>query len=157
MTIPKSYEALAADLASEKIISKTLLGQKEAYMMLADQRKFHLITLMEEIESIKASVDGYESPEHAAQVADELGHQCNILQQRLTVAEQLLQRVIDSSVLSFEQDAPEELESLEADICGALKPAADVPGSTCNQIREESGLSTTKPCAACNNGACIDR
>lgn len=52
------------------------------------------------------------------------------LQKRLTVAEQLLQRVIDSSVLSFEQDAPEELESLEADICGALKPAADVPGST---------------------------
>ncbi len=34
----------------------------------------------------------------------------------------LLQRVIDSSVLSFEADAPEELESLEADICAALKP-----------------------------------
>lgn len=42
MTIPKSYEALAADLASEKIISKTLLGQKEAYMMLADSRKIEL-------------------------------------------------------------------------------------------------------------------
>ena len=37
MNIPKSYEALAADLASEKILSKTLLGQKEAYMMLADK------------------------------------------------------------------------------------------------------------------------
>jgi hypothetical protein len=51
------------------------------------------------------------------------------LQQRLTAAEQrnaalveLLQRVVDSSVLSFEQDAPEELESLEADICAALNP-----------------------------------
>lgn len=45
------------------------------------------------------------------------------LQQRLTVAERLLKRVIDSSVLSFERDAPEELESLEVDICAALKPA----------------------------------
>lgn len=46
--------------------------------------------LREDLESIKASVDGYDSPEHAAQVADELGHQCSALQQRLTVAEQLL-------------------------------------------------------------------
>ena len=37
MNIPKSYEALAADLASEKILSKTLLSQKDAYMMLADK------------------------------------------------------------------------------------------------------------------------
>lgn len=44
--------------------------------------------LREELESIKASVDGYDSPEHAAQVADEMGHQCDALQQRLTVAEQ---------------------------------------------------------------------
>ena len=42
MTIPKSYEALAADLASEKIISKTLQGQKEAYMVIADSRKIEL-------------------------------------------------------------------------------------------------------------------
>lgn len=129
MTIPKSYEALAADLASEKIISKTLQGQKEAYMMLADSRKIELddalaretelksglkttlndlhgrddavydlridlkaaqdreSALREELESIKASVDGYDSPEHAAQVADEMGYQCIALQKRLTVAE----------------------------------------------------------------------
>ena len=87
MTIPKSYEALAADLDSEKILSKTLQDQKETYMMLADERKVQLVALMEELESIKASVDGYDSPEHAAQVADELVHQCNVLQQRLTVAE----------------------------------------------------------------------
>jgi chromosome segregation ATPase len=43
-------------------------------------------------------------------------------EQRLADAERLLQRVLDSSVLSFEQDAPEELESLEADICAALNP-----------------------------------
>ena len=130
MNIPKSYEALAADLASEKIISKTLQGQKEAYMMLADSRKIELddalaretelksglkttlndlhgrddavydlridlkaaqdreSALREELESIKASVDGYDSPEHAAQVADEMGYQCIALQKRLTVAEQ---------------------------------------------------------------------
>lgn len=101
MTIPKSYEALAADLASEKILSKTLLGQKEAYMMLADKGRLDLATwkqkaceaaereaeLREELESIKASVDGYDSPEHAAQVADEMGYQCIALQQRLTDAE----------------------------------------------------------------------
>ncbi|PUB43181.1 hypothetical protein [Pseudomonas sp. GV047] len=52
------------------------------------------------------------------------------LQQRLTAADEradvlegLLRRVVESSVLSFEQDAPESLESLEADICAALKPA----------------------------------
>ena len=58
MTIPKSYEALAADLAYEKIISKTLLGQKEAYMMLADKGRLDLseskareAALREELES----------------------------------------------------------------------------------------------------------
>lgn len=50
------------------------------------------------------------------------------LQQRLNAADEradvlvgLLRRVVESSVLSFEQDAPESLESLEADICAALK------------------------------------
>lgn len=49
MTIPKSYEALAADLASEKILSKTLLGQKESYMMLADGRKFDLDAIQQRL------------------------------------------------------------------------------------------------------------
>lgn len=44
--------------------------------------------LREELEAIKASVDGYDSPEHAAQVADTLGHANADLQQRLTVVEQ---------------------------------------------------------------------
>ena len=54
------------------------------------------------------------------------------LQQRLTVQDQrvddlveLLQRVLDSSVLSFEMDAPEPLENLEADICAALKTTVE--------------------------------
>ena len=49
MTIPKSYEALAADLASEKILSKTLRGQKESYMMLADGRKFDLDAIQQRL------------------------------------------------------------------------------------------------------------
>lgn len=49
MDIPKSYEALAADLASEKIISKTLQGQKESYMMLADGRKFDLDAIQQRL------------------------------------------------------------------------------------------------------------
>ena len=67
MNIPPKYEDVVAQLDSA-------LGRESA--------------LREELESIKASVDGYDSPEHAAQVADEMGHQCNTLQQRLTVAEQ---------------------------------------------------------------------
>lgn len=38
-------------------------------------------------------------------------------------------------------------------VAAALKTAE---GSTCNQIREESGLPTKNPCQACGNGACID-
>ena len=97
MNIPKSYEALAADLASEKIISKTLQGQKESYMMLADGRKFDL----------------------------------DAIQQRLTVAEQLLHEVRDSgdwhsSALEFiHGEGFEVLAKIEA----ALKPAEEVEGS----------------------------
>lgn len=57
-------------------------------------------------------------------------NRCEEMQQRLAAADEraevlegLLRRVIESSVLIFEQDAPETLESLEADICAALKPA----------------------------------
>lgn len=38
----------------------------------------------------------------------------------------------------------------------ALKPA-EGNGSTCNQIREETGLPINRPCKACNDSACIDR
>ncbi|MBC3254344.1 hypothetical protein HU733_02465 [Pseudomonas paralactis] len=40
------------------------------------------------------------------------------------------------------------------DAVTVLKPAE---GSTCNQIREESGLTINAPCQACGHGACIDR
>lgn len=40
-------------------------------------------------------------------------------------------------------------------VLAALKPAEG--GSTCNQIREETGLPINRPCKACNGGSCIDR
>lgn len=67
MNIPPKYEDVVAKLDAA-------LGREAA--------------LLEELESIKASVDGYDSPEHAAQVADTLGHANTALQQRLTGAEQ---------------------------------------------------------------------
>lgn len=45
--------------------------------------------------------------------------------------------------------------------CGFLGAGNGAPeegaGSTCNQIREETGLPINHPCKACNGGACIDR
>lgn len=90
MNIPMKYEDVVAKL-------EAALGREAA--------------LREELASIKASVDGYDSPEHAAQVADELGHQCGTLQQRLTVAEQ---RAENLSVFSKEMiDAAFEGGSLD--------------------------------------------
>ena len=93
MTIPKSYEALAADLDSEKIISKTLLGQKEAYMKLADKGRLDLseskareAALREDLrlakklqtttDAIVVMVDGQR---------DHWIEKCGLLKQRLTV------------------------------------------------------------------------
>ena len=102
MTIPKSYEALAADLASEKILSKTLIGQKEAYMMLADHLKLDLATwkqkaceaaereaaLREEIEMAKQVQEATDAI--VTMVDGQRDHwieKCGLLKQRLTVAE----------------------------------------------------------------------
>ena len=84
MNIPPKYEDVVAELDAA-------LGREAA--------------LREELESIKASVDGYDSPEHAAQVADEMGHQCIALQQRLTVAEQLLQET-SKAILRHQAEQP---------------------------------------------------
>lgn len=108
MTIPKSYEALAADLASEKIISKTLLGQKEAYMMLADQYKVDLYEAMarnyalerknaNQCESIReyqdieaALLEELELQKNHFKIQLQGAKDADMLQQRLTVADQLL-------------------------------------------------------------------
>lgn len=88
MTIPKSYEALAADLASEKIISKTLLGQKEAYMMLADKGRLDLATWKQKAcEAAEREAALRESLTDKREEYNKLGDRYDDLQQRLTVAE----------------------------------------------------------------------
>lgn len=64
-----------------------------------------------------------ERADHDARVSAIAVEDVLLLQKRADVLEGLLRRVVESSVLSFEQDAPEALESLETDICAALKPA----------------------------------
>lgn len=105
MNIPKSYEALAADLASEKILSKTLQGQKESYMMLADGRKFDLdaiqqrLTVAEQRESeareelldLSRKLDVFYSRSHGIKnlsAIEDANDKSKALQQRLTFAEQ---------------------------------------------------------------------
>lgn len=95
MNIPKSYEALAADLASEKILSKTLLGQKEAYMMLADARNVEIdgalaseAALLEGLTTARRDFDYDRGFSAGSAEVETLRIERDALQQRLTVAEQ---------------------------------------------------------------------
>lgn len=105
MTIPKSYEALAADLASEKIISKTLLGQKEAYMMLADKGRLDLSeskaredALREELETEKTGAEGiYQQLEFCQKQRDALQQRLTVAEKRIGELEGLLQMFVDNS------------------------------------------------------------
>ena len=88
MNIPKSYEALAADLASEKILSKTLIGQKEAYMMLADKGRLDLATWKQKAcEAAEREAALREELDQARATGKSYMEMSEELQQRLTVAE----------------------------------------------------------------------
>ena len=150
MNIPKSYEALAADLASEKILSKTLLGQKEAYMMLADQCKVDLDEAMarnsalerknanqcetiREYQDIEAALlEELELQKNHFKIQLQGAKDADMLQQRLTVAEQ---REVEMKRLLCDviNEAPTGLASLKVDLANrvndALKPAAEGEGS----------------------------
>ena len=140
MTIPKSYEDLAADLASEKIISKTLQGQKEAYMKLADKGGLDLSeskaredALREELAALLESYEAMRDRKNSIVY----------LQQRLTVAEQRETELIGLLKLSLlaVDDVAENCEdqadwatansmhALSKRITAALKPAAEGEGS----------------------------
>ena len=82
MNIPKSYEALSADLASEKILSKTLRGQKETYMMISDQCKVDLDEAMAREAALREELDALEEE------FDTLEHTNITLKLSLAVAEQ---------------------------------------------------------------------
>lgn len=148
MTIPKSCKALAADLASEKIISKTMHGQKEMYMMLADQRKVELdealareAGLREDLllakklqtttDSIVVMVDGQR---------DHWIEKCGAIKQRLTVAEQradLLEGLLKSGSSPTYAHCSAVME--------ALKPAAE-PEHICKGCGSKGW---TANCAQC--------
>jgi hypothetical protein len=81
----------------------------QQHMNVADQRADDLQTQLEALEQRRRAEF------EASQAAE----------RRVEVLAGLLRRVVASSVLSFERDAPEELEGLEVDICAALKPATE--------------------------------
>lgn len=86
------------------------------------------------------------------------------LQQRLTASDEradLLEGLLlqTNELLYAIQGDPgavpsSAIDAMRGEVFTALKPAE---GSTCNQIREESGLTVNTPCQACGHGACIDR
>ena len=136
MTITKSYEALAADLASEKILSKTLIGQKDIYMMLADQRKFELDGAIHR-ESLSDKHLGLALEREAAlresltdkrEEYNKLGDRYDALQQRLTVAEQLLGEAL-CHAQRMEPISASLFNRIDSAIDAALKPAAEGEGS----------------------------
>jgi len=89
------------------------------------------------------------------------------LQQRLTAADEradalgslvpeaeLALKALNSAVSVYDVELADRARRGLRLIIAALKPTA---GSTCNQIREESGLPVNRPCKACNGGSCIDK
>ncbi len=89
------------------------------------------------------------------------------LQQRLTAADEredalgslvleaeLALKALNVAVSVYDVELADNARRGLRLIIAALKPAE---GSTCNQVREESGLPVNTPCQACGRGACIDR
>lgn len=77
-----------------------------------------------ELESIKASIDGYDSPEHAAQIADTLSHQIKALESRMCKAEKRaadLVSILERAVMQI----PNNQIKLIGEIFEALNPGED--------------------------------
>lgn len=80
--------------------------------------------LVAELKAIKESVEGYESPEHAAQVADSLSYEVGMLKQRLTFAEQR----VETLTVFAQQIARQQAEPYFSKLAkAALKPAGEQP------------------------------
>lgn len=108
------------DAAAEKWLSDRTKARELFELILNDPR---LVVAMSSdiLVPIKFLLAG--KPEPFESKVSDLQQRLTAADERADVLEGLLRRVVESSVLSFEQDAPEGLESLEADICAALKPA----------------------------------
>ena len=132
MNIPPKYEDVVAQLETERARVTDYIAQRAQTELKLEAALGREAALREELESIKASVDGYDSPEHAAQVADEMGHQCIALQQRLTVAEQRVSE-LKKLLCAVINESPTGFAALKVDLANrvndALKPAAEVEGS----------------------------
>ena len=79
------------------------------------------------------------------------------LQHRLTAADERADVLTSAleGMLEYFPEGHSDGECFSVEMAkAALKPAV---GSTCNQIREETGLPINNPCHACNNGSCIDK
>ena len=175
MNIPKSYEALAADLASEKIISKTLQGQKESYMMLADGRKFDLDAIQqrlavaerresearEELLDLSRKLDVFYSRSHGIKnlsAIEDANDKSKALQQRLTVAEQRLSQVEGACDLAMSAIDDDERGANFVKIIqaikdkAALKPAEEVeeldtrPAGCCCPPKGHTGIWAASMC-----------
>lgn len=116
MNIPKSYEALAADLASEKILSKTLLGQKEAYMMLADKGRLDLATWKQK---------ACEAAEREAALREDLNSKEQLLERWLS---------LDAERFAKRQEAEQRADELESE----LKRAHGYADSWCDTAKKMS-------------------
>lgn len=105
MNIPKSYEALAADLASEKILSKTLRGQKEAYMMLADKGRLDLSESKAREDALReelaALLESYEAMRDRKNSIVYLQQRLNVAEQREAELKKLLCDVINEAATGF--------------------------------------------------------
>ncbi|WP_124412352.1 hypothetical protein [Pseudomonas synxantha] len=75
------------------------------------------------------------------------------LEAQLAYAVDALNEVVKASDM---YEKPFEIATLAIGEMSAIKPA-EGNGSTCNQIREETGLPINRPCKACNGGSCIDK
>ena len=124
MNIPKTYEALAAELASEKILSKTLQGQKEYFMMLADQRKVDRDAALDR----EAALDGY--LDAALRQAKANWDYAQDKQQLLSVAEHRAGKMEELLREAYEAGNHNIFGTdLDSRIDAALKPAAEGEGS----------------------------
>ncbi len=148
-------------------------GRPEAgqhYASLYNEAQLELAALREDLASVRSMacmLEHREWAEHAGKgpIAEklesaitEMHNELSSAQQSLTAAEQRNAELVEL-LREVRKDYRVDISGpLWTQIDAALKPTeSGASGSTCNQIREESGLPINKPCVACNNGACIDK
>jgi hypothetical protein len=99
------------------------LGHEILYAVGAEQMQTNFDRVTAERDALQLSLTAADEKNDALSTAYvRAGEREHDLRLRVGLLDGLLRRVVHASVLSFESGAPEQLESLEADICAALKP-----------------------------------